>query len=51
MNDEEIMISQDLNTSMILMRYFEEHPLLIVGLGFSIAVFGMFAYADKNNIK
>lgn len=45
MNDKEIMICQG------LMRYFEEHPLLIVGLGFSIAVFGMFAYADKNNIK
>ena len=45
MNDKEIMTCQ------VLMRYFEEHPLLIVGLGFSIAVFGMFAYADKNNIK
>ena len=45
MNDKEIMICQD------LMRYFKEHPLLIVGLGFSIAVFGMFEYAYKNNIK
>ena len=51
MNDKEMIICQDLNTFNILMRCFKEHPLLIVGLGFSIAVFGMFAYADKNNIK
>lgn len=44
MNDKEIMICQD------LIRYFKEHPLLIVGLGFSITVFGMFAYADKINM-
>lgn len=41
MNDKEIMICED------LIRYFKEHPLLIVGLGFSIAVFGIFAYSDK----
>ena len=45
MNDKEVMICQD------LMIYFKEHTLLIVGLGFSITVFGMFAYTDKNNIK
>lgn len=45
MNDKEIMICQD------LIIYFKEHPLLFVGLvGFSIAVFDMFAYADKINM-
>ena len=42
MNDKEVMICQD------VMIYFKEHPFLIIGLGFSIVVFGMFTYADNN---